>query len=100
MTASKPVAVTILGKKYLVSCEEHERERLAAVVEFISNKLQQLKNSGNIIGTERMAVTAMLNIAGELLEYRRQNQDYNVSMERISTKINHVLAADEGRVET
>lgn len=100
MTASKPVAVTVLGKEYLVACEEHERERLTAVVELISNRLQQLKNRGNIIGTERMAVMVLLNVAGELLEYRRQNQDYNVSMERINTKINHVLAADERRAET
>lgn len=99
MNRPKPVPVTILDKEYLISCPEDEREQLYAVVEFVNGKLLELKSTGNVIGTERMAIMVTLNIANELLAYKQQNKDYTSSIDsmvkRLQTKIDDVLIKED-----
>ena len=99
MTQTKPVPVSILGKEYLISCPDDEREQLHAVVEFVNEKLQEVKSSGNVIGTERIVIMAALNIADELLAYKQRNKDYTESVgsvvDRLQTKIDGILTGNE-----
>ena len=99
MTQSKPVRVSILDKEYLISCPDDEREQLHAVVDFVNDKLLEVKGSGNVIGTERIVIMATLNIANELLAYKRKNKDYTESVDsivkRLQTKIDGVLVGNE-----
>ena len=99
MTQSKPVRVSILDKEYLISCPDDEREQLYAVVDFVNEKLLEVKGSGNVIGTERIVIMATLNIANELLAYKRKNKDYTESVDsivkRLQTKIDGVLVGSE-----
>ncbi len=41
----KPVSVTILDKEYLISCTEEERDQLYNAVEFLNEKMQELKGT-------------------------------------------------------
>ena len=95
---SKPVNVTILDKEYLISCKDNEREQLHSAVSYLNHKLQELKNSGKVIGTERIAVMTALNIANEFLAYRQENNDYthivDATIKRIQGKINSALDKD------
>lgn len=96
MTAdAKPVSITILDKEYLISCTERERQHLYTAVEFLNKKIHEVKESGNIIGTERIAVMAALNIANELLAYKHENDDYTSkiddTLQRLQSKINDAL---------
>lgn len=99
MTRATPVTVTILDKEYLISCTEQEREQLHAVVELVNGKLLEVKNSGSIIGAERIAIMASLNIANELLAYKRRNADYTSSVDttigRLQTKIDAALTKED-----
>ncbi len=99
MTQSKPVRVSILDKEYLISCPDDEREQLYAVVDFVNEKLLEVKGSGNVIGSERIVIMATLNIANELLAYKRKNKDYTESVDsivkRLQTKIDGVLVGNE-----
>jgi len=101
MSQASPVTVVILDKEYLISCEENEREQLHTAVAFVNSKMLELKNNGNVIGAERIAVMAALNIANELLAYKRENEDYTSSVDtmvkRLQTKIDDVLI-HEGRI--
>ena len=72
--AVKPITVTILDKEYIVGCTENEREALFASVEFLNNKMQEQRDSGKVIGAERIAAMAALNVTHEYLEYRRHNE--------------------------
>ncbi len=98
MTQSSPVRVTILDKEYLISAPDDEREQLYAVVDFLNEKLLEVKTSGSIVGTERIVIMAALNIANELLAYKRKNKDYTESVDmmvkRLQTKIDGVLVGD------
>ncbi|MCY4154336.1 MAG: cell division protein ZapA [Gammaproteobacteria bacterium] len=99
MTQAKPVRVSILDKEYLISCTDDEREQLHSVVEFLNEKLLEVKNSGKVIGTERVVVMAALNIANELLAYKQKNKHYTESVDsmvkRLQAKIDDVLVEED-----
>ena len=59
--------VTILGREYRVACKEAEREELLKAVQFLDQRMREIRDGGKIAGTERIAVMAALNIAHELL---------------------------------
>ena len=64
------ITVQILGRDYRLSCEPSERPTLMAAVARVDAAMQAIRDHGKIAGTERIAVFAALNIAGELLAAR------------------------------
>ena len=94
-TDIKPVSVIIHDKEYLISCREREREQLYDAVEFLNTKMQEIREIGNVIGTERMAVMAALNIANEFLAYKHDKADYTSrvgdTVQRLQSKIEKAL---------
>ena len=87
----KPVTVTIFDKEYLVGCKEDEREALFASVQYLNDKMAEQRDNGNVIGSERIAVMAALNIAHEYLEFRRNN-------ESMATDIGEGIARIQGKI--
>ena len=63
----KALDVTILGRSYKVSCADDERDELLEAVRYLDRKMNEIKASGKVNSTERIAVMAALNIAHELL---------------------------------
>jgi len=68
------IKVQILGKEYPISCPEEEQHDLLLAARYLDEKMRQIRNTGRVIGSERIAVMAALNIAHELLEASRRNQ--------------------------
>ena len=62
--------VSILGREYRVACKESEREELLQAVQFLDHRMREIRDSGKVAGTERIAVMAALNIAHEVLRVR------------------------------
>lgn len=73
-------SVHILDKEYVVGCRDEEREALHHSAEMLDTKMRDIRASGKVIGTERVAVMAALNIAYELLQEKNREQDYNEQM--------------------
>ena len=92
---TSPINVTILDKSYLIACEDHETEQLRSAVDYINQKMYELKQDGNLIGGERIAVMAALNIANEMLGYKSEKEGYTIKVEktvqRLHSKIDHAL---------
>ncbi|WP_066961085.1 cell division protein ZapA [Microbulbifer sp. Q7] len=65
---SATVAVTILDKEYRVACSEEEQPGLQASAKLLNERMAKIRNSGTVIGAERIAVMAALNIAHELIQ--------------------------------
>lgn len=63
----KTIEVSILGRSYKVACEDGEREALLQAVAYVDGKMGEIRSSGKVAGTERVAVMVALNIAHELL---------------------------------
>jgi len=62
--------VEILGRPFRVNCAEEEKQGLLKAVEYLDAKMREIRASGNVIGNERIAIMAALNIAHEYLSTR------------------------------
>lgn len=67
---AKAVTVTILGKEYTVACPENERLELLESAGYLDKKMREIRDGGKVLGTDRIAVMAALNIAHELLHQK------------------------------
>jgi cell division protein ZapA len=62
--------VSLLGKAYRVSCADDEKDELLEAVGYLDQKMREIAATGKVIGADRIAVMAALNIAHELLTVR------------------------------
>jgi len=67
MSDSNSLNITIMDKDYRVACPADQHASLRESAEFLNNRLSEIKHRGSIIGTERIAIMAALNLAHELL---------------------------------
>lgn len=67
---SKSLDVSIMGRDFRVACPAGEEQALLDAVSYLDKKMNEIFESGKVIGTERIAIMAALNIAHELLSAR------------------------------
>ena len=67
---SETTVVTILDKEYRVSCPADQTDALHAAARYLSEKMRDIRTAGKVIGIERIAVMAALNISYELMNTR------------------------------
>ncbi len=65
-----PMTVQLLGNDYRITCAEDDRESLLAAADYLNAKMLEIRGSRKLMGAERIAVMAALNISHELLAYR------------------------------
>jgi len=90
--------VSILGRQFRVACTEDEKQELQKAVSYLDAKMREIRDSGKVIGVERIAIMAALNMAHELLSVRVDGVDLGEVRRRMSemrTKIDEVLAAQD-----
>jgi cell division protein ZapA len=68
------VSVRILDKEYQVSCPASERTDLLDSAEALNAKMRDIRDSGKVVGLDRIAVIAALNMANELLHARAKDE--------------------------
>lgn len=66
--SNETVIVTLLDKEYQVACPPGQQEALTQSARYLNGKMREIRSSGKVIGLERIAVMAALNIANELLQ--------------------------------
>ena len=67
------VSVRILEKEYQFSCAVEERAALLDSAEYLNTEMRKIRDSGKVIGLDRIAVMAALNMANELLKARNRD---------------------------
>ena len=73
---ARPVTVHILEKEYRIACPEEERESLLAAAQFLNGKMREIRDTGKIVGMDRIAVMAALNITHELLQHNSSKDNF------------------------
>ena len=58
-----------------MSCDPDEQHELLLAARYLDEKTREIRDGGRIIGTERIAVMAALNIAHELLQLKQRRID-------------------------
>lgn len=64
------IDVNIMGREFRISCSEEEREDLLQAVDCLDGKMREIRDAGKVVGVDRIAIMAGLNIAHELLRTR------------------------------
>ena len=63
----KALQINVMGREFRVACPESEQKELLEAVDYLNRKMDEIRDSGKVIGVERIAIMAALNIAHELL---------------------------------
>ena len=69
-SAKNGLDVNILGREFRIACREEEQKDLLKAIEYLNIKMREIRDAGKVIGVERIAIMAALNIAHELLSSR------------------------------
>ena len=87
MDKSKSLTFKLLNKEFQVACPENAEDQLKNAADYLNEKMGEIRKSGRVIGMERIALTAALNIAYELAVLRQEQQAY---AESVSTQIEYL----------
>jgi cell division protein ZapA len=63
----KGLQINVMGREFRVACPENEQKGLLEAVDYLNKKMSEIRDNGKVIGLERIAIMAALNIAHELL---------------------------------
>ena len=64
---AKGLQINVMGREFRVACPEDEQKGLLEAVDYLNKKMGEIRDNGKVIGLERIAIMAALNIAHELL---------------------------------
>lgn len=71
--SNETVFVKILDKEYQVACPREERQALVESAQLLDERMKAIRGSGAVIGLERIAVMAALNLSHELLQAKNSS---------------------------
>jgi cell division protein ZapA len=63
----KSLQINVMGREFRVACPESEQKELLEAVDYLNKKMDEIRDNGKVVGVERIAIMAALNIAHELL---------------------------------
>ena len=88
-----------MDKEYQISCPADEEEALLRSARYLSEQMMEIRSTGKVVGVDRVAVMAALNIANELLRGSKKassNQDIaNRRLKMLNEKISSILPNSE-----
>jgi cell division protein ZapA len=66
--SNETVIVKLLDKEYQVACPPGQQAALSQSASYLDKQMRNIRANGKVIGLERIAVMAALNISNELLQ--------------------------------
>jgi cell division protein ZapA len=81
---NKGINVSILGRDFAVACPDDEQQALLDAARYLDTAMKEIQQSGKVIGSERCAIMAALNITNDLLKLRDATQ----GAEQVASKLN------------
>lgn len=96
--SNETVFVKILDKEYQVACPREERQALQQSAQLLDERMKAIRNTGAVIGLDRIAVMAALNLSHELLQAKTGTAAITPAdneLRRLHDKLDQVLKAAE-----
>jgi len=84
---SVPISVKIMDKEFLVSCPEEEEVSLRSSAQYLDKQMREIRDSGKVVGLDRIAVMVALNITHDLLTNKDLNADIN---QTVSNRVKNI----------
>ncbi|MFT2112376.1 cell division protein ZapA [Marinomonas sp. 2405UD68-3] len=85
------VSVNILGQEYKINCPKGHETDLNEAVEYLNQQMQEIRTSGNIIGTEKVAIIAALNITHDMLSSRKYARSNEQQVRELTSQLDSAL---------
>nr|WP_155448904.1 cell division protein ZapA [Allochromatium palmeri] len=97
------LSIKILEKEYRIACEFHEQDDLKASARLLDGRMREIRQTGRVIGTDRIAVIAALNIAHDLIQLQRARSgpdgELNRRLHQLQERVNLALADPDDEEE-
>lgn len=91
-----PVNVRILDKDYMVACPQGEQDALLTSARRVDKEMRKIRDSGKVLGSDRIAVMVALNLAHELMQSKPatsqdDSSDALEQLQKIQQRLDNVL---------
>lgn len=84
MPSLNAININILDKTYQISCSPEEEHLLRKAAEYLTEQMRGIRDKGSVIGSDRVAVMAALNISYDLLKLQALQNEHNEVAKRLS----------------
>ena len=91
--SAKGVNISILGRDFSVACPDDEQDALLEAARYLDGNMKEIQKSGKIIGADRVAIMAALNITNDLLKLQKATDGQSQVQERLATLQERIDAA-------
>jgi cell division protein ZapA len=95
------ICVRILEKEFRIACSKGQEKALRDAAQYLDKQMRQIRQAGRVIGIERIAVMAALNITNELLVLKSTPSEpdaaFSDRLKVLQEKIDSVLAQESQR---
>ena len=100
------LTVSLLGREFRVACPDGEEKGLLASADYLNRKLKEVRDTGKVVGNERIAIMAALNIAHELVSNQSNapqsssfdGADFRRRIVAMQETLESALAADQEKL--
>lgn len=85
--------IEILDKSYTIACPEDERHALLDSATLLDERMRHIRDNDKVMGTERIAIIAALNIAHDFLTQQQSGMGENVDqrIQQLTLRIENEL---------
>jgi len=95
MSEQNTLEVKILDKEYLVACPDEKQKDLLEASRQLDQKMREIRSSGKVFGSERIAVMAALNLTYELMQSTSTTVEDKSKLESLESQMDQLLAASK-----
>jgi cell division protein ZapA len=89
------VSVRLLDRDYQVACPPEQRSDLLDSAEYLDAKMREVRDTGKVVGLDRIAVISALNLANELIKLRRSGSsvdaDLGAKLQKLRERVESAL---------
>lgn len=95
----KSLTINIMGRDFCIACPEDEQEEIQLAAAYLNDKIQEVKNEGKVVDSERVTIVAALKISHELLMIRNGSgfdiDEFKRRIVSLRKKIDSVIASKD-----
>ncbi len=84
------VKIKVMRREFTVACTDEDRQGLIEAAVYLDKLMNDINNSGKVLGMERCAIMAALNISHDLLQLRKEIGENGDLTSRLSKLYNRI----------
>ena len=93
--SNNTLTISILDRDFRINCPADSQHELTSAAQLLDEKMREISNASNtpgqVVGIDRIAVIAALNIAHQLQQLQGKQTQLNLELERIDERLDEAL---------